>query len=91
MNSGQIVKITDVIGIGSSTGRSTGSHCHYFIRKAFCKGNSFDVSEISGIPNSEGGTYDDGYRPGTAVPTKRTKSVILTIDGVTYEGTLTEK
>ncbi|HEZ7987412.1 MAG TPA: hypothetical protein RWO09_10845 [Ruminococcus sp.] len=43
------------------------------------------------IPNCEGGTYDDGYRPGTAAPSKKTKSVTITIDGVTYEGTLTEK
>lgn len=30
---GQAVKITDVIGIEGSTGRSTGSHCHYEARK----------------------------------------------------------
>lgn len=30
---GQAVKITDVIGIEGSTGYSTGSHCHYEIRK----------------------------------------------------------
>ena len=28
---------------------------------------------------------------GTAAPSKKTKSVTLTVDGVTYEGTLTEK
>jgi len=88
---GQSVKITDVIGIEGSTGRSTGSHCHYCIRPAFCKGNSFDVSQISGIPNTEGGTYDDGYRAGNSAPAKQTKSVTLTIDGLTYEGTLVEK
>ena len=91
VKSGQSVKITDVIGIEGNTGRSTGSHCHYCIRPNYCKGNSFNVSDISGIPNCEGGTYDDGYRPGIAAPSKKTKSVTITIDGVTYEGTLTEK
>lgn len=91
VKSGQSVKITDVIGIEGNTGRSTGSHCHYCIRPNFCKGNSFNVSDISGIPNCEGGTYDDGYRPGAAAPSKKTKSVTITIDGITYEGTLTEK
>lgn len=92
VKAGQAVRITDVIGIEGSTGRSTGSHCHYCIRPNFCKGNSFNVSQISGIPNSLG-TYDDGYRPGAAAPTptKRSKEVALTIDGVTFEGTLTEK
>ncbi|MCD8187225.1 MAG: M23 family metallopeptidase [Ruminococcus sp.] len=28
----QTVKITDVIGIEGSTGKSTGSHCHYCVR-----------------------------------------------------------
>ena len=91
VRSGQSVNITDVVGMEGSTGKSTGSHCHYCIRPNFCKGNSFNVSQISGIPNTEGGTYDDGYRAGTASTNKRTKSVSLTIDGVTYEGTLTEK
>lgn len=88
---GQSVKITDVIGVEGSTGYSTGSHCHYCVRQNFCKGNSFDVSQISGIPNCEGGTYDDGYRTGNSAPAKQTKSVTLTIDGLTYEGTLVEK
>lgn len=91
VRSGQSVNITDVVGMEGSTGKSTGSHCHYCIRPNFCKGNSFNVSQISGIPNTEGGTYDDGYRAGTASTNKHTKSVSLTIDGVTYEGTLTEK
>ena len=86
---GQPVKITDVLGVEGSTGHSTGSHCHYCVRPQFAKGNAFNVSEISGIPNVLE-TYDDGHRPGTA-PTKATISVALTIDGMTYEGTLTEK
>lgn len=65
VKSGQAVKITDVIGIEGSTGKSTGSHCHYCIRPNFCKGNSFNVSQISGIPNVKDGVYNDGYRSGT--------------------------
>ena len=65
---GQTVKITDVIGIEGSTGYSTGSHCHYCIRPSFAAGRYLDVNAISGIPNVEGGTYDDGYRPKTEEP-----------------------
>lgn len=69
---GQQVKITDVIGIEGSTGYSTGSHCHYCIRTSMSPGTFLDVCAISGIPNNEGGTYDDGYRPGQqpAAPVK---------------------
>ena len=55
------VYITQVIGKEGNTGNSTGSHCHYCIRKDGIRGNDLNVSEISGIPN-EIGTYDDGYR-----------------------------
>lgn len=58
---GQAVNVTDIIGIEGSTGRSTGSHCHYCVRRNGIKGGHRDISEISGIPNSEG-VYDDGYR-----------------------------
>lgn len=61
---GQTVHCTDVIGIEGSTGHSTGSHCHYCVRTSLSPGTYLDVCEISGIPNNEGGTYDDGYRPG---------------------------
>lgn len=67
VKTGQSVKITDVIGIEGSTGRSTGSHCHYEIRGGFYKGAKvYDVCSKSGIPNVEGGVYDDGYRPAKA-------------------------
>ncbi|MCI8620299.1 MAG: peptidoglycan DD-metalloendopeptidase family protein [Clostridia bacterium] len=61
---GQAVKITDVIGIEGSTGYSTGSHCHYEIRRkpGVAYRGTVNVSEVSGIPNNVGGTYDDGYR-----------------------------
>lgn len=84
---GQQVKITDVIGIEGSTGYSTGSHCHYCIRTSMSPGTFLDVCALSGIPNNEGGTYDDGYRPGAtqqpAAPAKdpapelRTKEELL--------------
>lgn len=61
---GDTVKITDVIGVEGSTGRSTGSHCHYCVRTSLSPGTFLDVCSISGIPNVEGGPYDDGYRPG---------------------------
>ena len=86
VNIGNIVKITDVLGIEGNTGYSTGSHCHYCIRPQFSAGNAFNVSEISGIPNALG-VYDDGYT--TAV--KKTVNVILSADGTTYSGSLTEK
>ena len=64
VKTGQAVKITDVIGIEGSTGKSTGSHCHYEIRGGFYKGAKvYDVCSKSGIPNIENGIYDDGYRP----------------------------
>lgn len=57
---GQTVKIGDVIGIEGSTGKSTGSHCHYCIRGNCSKKQIRNVNTISGIPNQLG-TYDDGY------------------------------
>lgn len=91
---GDTVKITDVIGIEGSTGNSTGSHCHYCIRPQFCKGNAFNVSQISGIPNALG-VYDDGYRlPAQTSVTKTTAKTItveIEFDGKTYAGTLKEK
>ena len=63
---GQAVRITEVIGIEGSTGYSTGSHCHYEIRKkpGVAYAGTVNVSEVSGIPNVLGGIYDDGYRTG---------------------------
>lgn len=61
VNVGDKVYITQVIGKEGSTGNSTGSHCHYCIRKDGIRGNDLNVSEISGIPNRLG-VYDDGYR-----------------------------
>ncbi len=58
---GQTVKITQIIGKEGSTGYSTGSHCHYCVRKDGIKGKDLNISGISGIPNKLG-TFDDGYR-----------------------------
>ncbi len=57
---GQAVKIGDLIGIEGSTGKSTGSHCHYCARGNGSKSQIKDICAISGIPNKLG-TYDDGY------------------------------
>lgn len=62
VKTGDKVKITNCIGIEGSTGNSTGSHCHYEIRKDFYKGaDVIDVSEFSGIENVIGTTQNDGY------------------------------
>ena len=77
---GDTVKCTDVIGIEGNTGHSTGSHCHYCVRTSLSPGTSLDVCSISGIPNVEGGPYDDGYRPGkqtAPAPSDHSKEELL--------------
>ena len=95
VKTGQSVKVTDVIGIEGSTGYSTGSHCHYCIRPKYQAGCYLDVCAISGIPNIEGGVYDDGYRPSNQVSqsdkTKKTVEAIIEIEGHKYSGLLEEK
>lgn len=55
VNVGQHVEAGTKIGVEGSTGKSTGSHCHYEVRKIPGKKNSFaDINEISGIPNKIG-------------------------------------
>lgn len=87
---GDEVKITDVIGIEGSTGYSTGSHCHYCIRTSMSPGTALDVSAISGIPNVEGGVYDDGYRPSAPAPAKKAMKVTVEYDDHIFSGLLTE-
>ena len=60
VTAGQAVKIGEIIGIEGSTGKSTGSHCHYCARGNGSKTQIRDICAISGIPNKLG-TYDDGY------------------------------
>ena len=90
---GDTVKITDVIGIEGNTGRSTGSHCHYCVRKQFSTGNAVNLSALSGIPNALG-VYDDGYRPNqTTQPTQTEKKqvkVTVEYDDHTYSGLISE-
>lgn len=94
---GDAVKCTDVVGIEGSTGYSTGSHCHYCVRTSLSPGTFLDVCSISGIPNVEGGVYDDGYRPGQqqAAPAKQPDTELtgtLTLsNGKTYDVKLSEK
>lgn len=76
---GQSVKITDVIGVEGNTGNSTGSHCHYCIRKNG-KGTHIDVSNYSGIPNKLG-TYNDGYITNSS--TTKTDTIELKVNGKT--------
>ena len=54
-------------------------------------GTFLDVCSISGIPNVEGGVYDDGWRSGQK-PTEKKKSVKVTvsIDDHQYSGLLEE-
>lgn len=81
---GQRVRVTDVIGIEGSTGYSTGSHCHYCIRKNG-KGTHIDVSEVSGIPNQEG-IYNDGYDTSSA--SDDGINITIIVNGKQYSGTL---
>ena len=96
---GDAVKCTDVVGIEGSTGRSTGSHCHYCIRTSMSPGTALDVCSISGIPNNEDGIYDDGYRPQAQATTPapdiralqlalNTEGCMLDVDGICGPKTL---
>lgn len=71
---GQAVNVGDVIGIEGSTGKSTGSHCHYCVRGNGSRSQIRDINAISGIPNKLG-TYDDGYAAKLAAQKKAKKSV----------------
>ena len=79
VKTGQIVAVTSVLGLEGSTGKSTGSHCHYCCRPTFAAGNAYDISKISGIPNKLG-VYNDGYKPPDDLATTGHKIEIF-IDG----------
>lgn len=91
---GDEVKVTDVVGIEGYTGYTipsgpNGAHCHYCVRTSMSPGTALDVCAISGIPNVEGGVYDDGYRPPSTA--KKTIEVTLKYDGHTFSGLLEEQ
>ncbi len=84
---GQAVKIGDVIGIEGSTGKSTGSHCHYCVRGNASHSEIKDVCAISGIPNKLG-TYDDGYAAKLAAQKKTVSQLAQEVlDGKWGNGT----
>lgn len=59
---GDRVKCGEKISIEGSSGKSTGSHCHYEVRKTLNKSSYLDVCEISGIPNQIGTYTDNSYK-----------------------------
>lgn len=74
VKSGQKVKAGDLIGIEGSTGRSTGSHCHYCARGDGSFAKIRDISQISGIPN-ELGVYTAGIEKQAPQKTDNKKTV----------------
>ena len=89
---GDKVEICDKIGIEGSTGYSTGSHCHYCIRKNG-KGTDINVSEFSGIPNEEGGIFNDGYtgtKPDSNSEYRTECEIIVKINGKVFKGKIKE-
>lgn len=59
VQSGDRVTAGDEIGTEGSTGKSTGSHCHFEVRDA--AGQTINPAEILGIPNEAGKTqYTEG-------------------------------
>lgn len=57
---GDVVKAGDPIGTEGSTGRSTGSHVHYCLRRGGVKGQHLDVAEFAGVKNAVG-SYSNPY------------------------------
>ena len=59
---GDRVKCGEKISTEGSSGKSTGSHCHYEVRKTLNKSSYLDVCEISSIPNQIGTYSDNSYK-----------------------------
>lgn len=83
VRTGDEVRITDVIGIEGSTGRSTGSHCHYCVRRGGVKGQHADICAISKIPNIKG-TYTDGYLEKLLDSQKKAQALGLNVGDKVY-------
>ena len=89
---GQRVNVTDIIGIDGPAAYSTGSHCHYCIRKNG-KGTDINVSEFSGIPNEEGGIFNDGYigsDPDSNSEYRTEYEIVVKINGKVFKGKIKE-
>ena len=78
---GTDIKCGDYIGEEGSTGKSTGSHCHYEVRKTLNKSSYLDVCDISGIPNQIGTYSDNSYKADKGVVQSKK---ILTINAGTW-------
>ena len=76
---GQLIKQDSVIGIEGSTGKSTGSHCHYCARTDASKDKILNIPEISGIPNKLGIYQQENITP---VPPQKTDVIYQVWDDV---------
>lgn len=56
VTAGERIEAGKIIGIEGSTGRSTGSHLHFEVRRA--DGSTVNPADVSGIPNEAGYIHD---------------------------------
>lgn len=82
---GDIVKIGQQVGVEGSTGRSTGSHCHYEVRATLSHSSYKDINAISGIPNAIGSyksasfTTSDTVTSNSTTPSASTKTKFVRV------------